>query len=155
MGFLSGTKNESVVFGQRERIGGEFVQCRIFQPEWRLNVAAHLLLAENVGDVIGAESACGMSFGEGGGDGFRAVFADEGEQFPDLARQGAIRVGQPTQILFRRGSEQRHEALLCGGTFRRGHLGKQFFLKTLGAESLSALPGAGVSDDLVMLISRW
>ena len=72
-------KNESVVFGQRERIGGELVEGRIAQAEGRLCFPAHLLLAENVGDVIGAEGAGRMRFGKRRGDGFGAILPDERE----------------------------------------------------------------------------
>jgi hypothetical protein len=87
MGFLSGTKNESVVFGQRKRIGGELVQRRVLEEERRLYFAALLLLAKNVADVIGSESACCVGFRDGGGDRFRPIFAGEPEQFADLAGQ--------------------------------------------------------------------
>ena len=63
-------KNESVVFGQRQRIGGEFVQFRVFEAKRRLHGSRRLLLAEDVGDVIGAEGAAGMGFRESRGDGF-------------------------------------------------------------------------------------
>jgi hypothetical protein len=45
MGFLSRTKNESVIFSQGERIGGEFVEGRITQAKRWLRFAAQLLLA--------------------------------------------------------------------------------------------------------------
>jgi len=64
---------------QRERIGGEFVQLGIFEAKRRLNLPVHALLANDVGDVIGAESACGMSFRECFGDGLGSVLADQGE----------------------------------------------------------------------------
>jgi len=85
MGLLSGTKNESVVLGQRERIGDEFVQRRVSEADGRLHFAALLPLAKNVADVIGSESACGVGFRDGRGDRFRPIFTSEPEQFADLA----------------------------------------------------------------------
>ena len=72
----SGTQNESVVLGQRKRIGGELVQCRIAQLQRRLDLAPLLLLTEDVGDVIGAESACRVCFRDRRGNSFRTIFAD-------------------------------------------------------------------------------
>ena len=72
------------------------------KPQRRLHLAPLLLLAENVGDVIGAEGACGVRFGERGGYRFRAIFTNQSEQFAHLARQGAVRIGEPSQIFFRR-----------------------------------------------------
>ena len=69
-------------------------RARIAQAQRRLNVAAGLLLAENVGDVVGAEGAGGMSLRQRGGHSVRAVLANQCEQFADLPRQGAIGVGQ-------------------------------------------------------------
>jgi hypothetical protein len=63
-GTLSGTKNESVVLGERKRIGGEFIQGRIAQMQRRLHIAPLLLLTEDVADVIGVEGARGMSPGD-------------------------------------------------------------------------------------------
>jgi hypothetical protein len=48
-------KNESVILSERKRIGSEFVERRIFEPQRRLHLAALLLLAKDVGDVVGAE----------------------------------------------------------------------------------------------------
>ena len=69
--------------------------ARISEPQRRLHIAPLLLLAEDVGDVIGAEGACGMRFGQRSGDGFRAIFTDQREQFADLPRQRAVGIGQP------------------------------------------------------------
>src|SRR5438552_16595977 len=44
--FLSGFKNESVVFQQRDGIGGQFVEQRIAQPERWLGTARRTLLAQ-------------------------------------------------------------------------------------------------------------
>jgi len=84
MGFLSGSKNESVVFGQRERVGGELVQRRVFEEERRLYLAALLLLTENVADIIGSESTCCMGFRDGRGDRFRPIFTNKHEDLADL-----------------------------------------------------------------------
>jgi hypothetical protein len=78
-GLLSGTKNESVVFGQRQRVGGQLVQRGIAQLERRLHIAPLLLLAEDVGDLIGSKGARGVCFGDRGSHGLRAILANEDE----------------------------------------------------------------------------
>ena len=70
-------QDKSVVFGERKRIGGELVQCRISETQWRLHITPLLLLAEDVGDVIGAKSSCGVRLGESGGYGFGSVFPNQ------------------------------------------------------------------------------
>src|SRR5580700_12076482 len=50
------------------------------------------------------------------------------------------------------GTEHGDEALLRRRTVGGGHLRVEFSLKTLRSEGLSALPGAGITDDLMMLI---
>src|ERR1019366_6266329 len=47
---------------------------------------------QNVGDVIGAESAGGGGLLDGAGHGVQTILANELKQFRDLARQGAIAV---------------------------------------------------------------
>ena len=76
------------------------VQSRIFQAQRWLNIPAGLLLTKNVGNVVGAESAGGMSFRECSGDRVGAVFANESEQFTHLTRQGSIRGRQTAEIFF-------------------------------------------------------
>jgi hypothetical protein len=70
-------QNESVVSGQRERVGGQFIERRIFQPQRRLNVSAGLLLMQNVGNVVGAERAGRVSFSQSCGNGVWTIFADK------------------------------------------------------------------------------
>ena len=77
-------KNESVVVGQRNRIGGQVIQLGLFEAERRLNLATGLLLAQNVGDVIGTEGAGSMSFLYGGGDCLGSVVANQFEQLTNL-----------------------------------------------------------------------
>ena len=152
MGVLSGTKNESVVFGQRERIGGEFVQRRVFETQRRLHLAPLLLLAENVGDVVGAERACGMRLGKRGRYGFRSVFTNQERAVrgPAATASGRYRRDVADKILRRdRAADQ---ALLFAERCAAAHLREEFLLKTLRAESLSALPAAGITDDLLMLV---
>lgn len=93
-------KNESVVVGQRNRIGDEVIQLGLFEAERRLNLATGLLLAQNVGDVIGAERPGGMRFAERGGNGFGSVFPNQIHQFANLTHQGPVRVGKSAQIFF-------------------------------------------------------
>ena len=128
------------------------VQSRIFQAQRWLNIPARLLLTKNVGNVVGAESAGGMSLRKRSGNSIWAVFANESEQFTHLTRQGSIRGRQTAEIFFRCRSEQRHQAMLSRGAFGGSLQSKQLFLKALGAESLSAPPTARVSDDFVVLV---
>ena len=70
-------QNEGVVSQQRQRVGGEFVQPRIAKAKRRLFAAWALLLPQNVGDVIGTESAGGGGLLDGAGHGVRTVLANE------------------------------------------------------------------------------
>ena len=114
MSFLSGFENEGIVSSQRERIGGEFVQLRLAEANRRLHLPPRLLLAQNVGDVIGAESAGGVGFLDRAGDRFGAVVADEFEQLAHLPGQRAVGSGELSQIRLGDRSEQEHEPLLRG-----------------------------------------
>ena len=87
-------KDKGVVLSQRKRVGGEFVQRGIFQPERRLDFTAPLLLAEDIGNVVSAESPRRMRFGNRGRYRFRAVFTDQREQ---LAVAGAHRPPPPPE----------------------------------------------------------
>jgi len=107
MGILFGGKNESIVSQQREGVGNEIVQPRVTQPDGRLLTARTLLLAQDVGYVVGAEGASGGGFLDRAGDGFGPVLPDQFEQFGDLARQRAIGIREIAQVGFdeRRGTE--------------------------------------------------
>src|SRR3984893_13612898 len=65
IGFLSRVKNESVIFQQRQRICSQVVQPWVAQAEGRLCLPGGLLLAQDVGDVLGAEGAGRGSFRDG------------------------------------------------------------------------------------------
>ena len=80
-------KNEGVVFGQRERVGDKFVQRLIFETKRRLNVAALLLLMEDIADVIGSESPRGVGLRDRRPDRFRPIFTNKHEDLPDLPRE--------------------------------------------------------------------
>jgi hypothetical protein len=70
-------QNESVISGQRERVGGQFIQRRIFQAQRRLNVSAGLLLMQDVGDIVCPERAGRVSFRQSCGNGVWTIFADK------------------------------------------------------------------------------
>ena len=72
-------QDESVVIGQRQRIGGQFVQLWVLEAERRLDVTLDLLLAKDISDVIGAESAGGMGFAQSGGYGFWPILPNQRE----------------------------------------------------------------------------
>jgi hypothetical protein len=67
IGFLSGFEDEGVIFEQRDGVSNQVIQSRIAQPQGRLRASWGLLLAQNVGDVIGAERSCGCRFFNGAG----------------------------------------------------------------------------------------
>ena len=96
------------------------IEFRVFELEGRLGVTRRLLLTEEVGHIIGPEGSGGVSFLEGGGDGLGAVIAEQVQQFGDLASEGAVGVGQPSQVGFHRLGrtdtfEQGDQALLAAG----------------------------------------
>ena len=66
-------QNESVVLQQRQRIGRQLIEARIPQPHRRLFAARALLLAKDVGNILGAEGVCLVRLGHRTGDGIRAV----------------------------------------------------------------------------------
>lgn len=146
------TKNESVVLGERKRIGNQIVQSWILQPERRLDIPALLLLAKNVSDVVGAEGLRGVGLGECAGNGVWTIISNERKQLADLPAERSIGVGKPCEIDLGSRPEQGNQAMLRSRTFRRGHLREEFFLEALGSESLPALPGTSVARDFLMLI---
>src|ERR1017187_3760304 len=73
IGFLSGFKNEGVVFQQRDGIGDEFVEERVAQPKRWLWSARRSLLAQDVRDIVGAESAGGSGLFDSDGHVLRFV----------------------------------------------------------------------------------
>lgn len=78
-------QDKSVVVGQRQRIGGQFVELRVLETERGLQVTRPLLLMQDIGDVVGAESAGGMSFAQSVDDGVWSILANQRQQFADLA----------------------------------------------------------------------
>ena|ERR1700692_1138220 len=83
-----------------------------------LHVASHSLLAEKVGNVVGAEGAGSMSLAHRGRHGLGAIFTNEEEQFADLPGQRAVGIGQATQVRFRGGTEPADQTLLSGRALR-------------------------------------
>ena len=59
-----------------------------------------LVLVQEMGHVIGAESAGGESFLEGLSDLLGAISTEQIEEFLELAEERTVRVGQPAQISF-------------------------------------------------------
>src|SRR5271165_1109555 len=87
IGFLSGFKNEGVVFQQRDRVCNKLVEQRIAKPERWLWSARRSLLAQDIGDIVGAERPCGCGFFDSDGHILGAVLPYEFEQFGDLTAQ--------------------------------------------------------------------
>src|SRR5580658_5001448 len=98
IGFLSGVKNEGVIVQQGDGIGSKFVQQRIAQPERRLRTTRRPLLTQDIGHVIGTESARRGSFFYSAGHIFRAVLPDQFRQFGDLAPERTIAVSHVAEI---------------------------------------------------------
>ena len=117
MRFLSRAKNEGVVVDERERIRGESVQLRVFQAQGRLNIAADLLLAENVGDVIGSERSRGIGFLDRGRNGFGSVIAYEFEKFADVACQGPVGLGEFAKVILCCRAERCAAAICANNSF--------------------------------------
>ena len=118
-------EDEGVIFEQRQRIGGEFVEQRITQNQRRLRTAWTLLLPKNVGDIVSAESVSRGCFFNRVGNGFGSVLTDEFEQFSQLTRECAVGVGDIAQIRFHHGLgtetiEKQEQALLRAGPAGRG-----------------------------------
>jgi hypothetical protein len=110
-------QNESVIFQQRQRISRQFIQSCIPQPHRRLFAARALLLAKDVGNILGAKGVRLVRLGDRAGDCIRAVLAHQLEQFGNLAGQNAVRVGHPAEIAFdqvrrTQAAEIVHQALL-------------------------------------------
>src|SRR5438876_9432794 len=103
MAFLSGVKNEGVVFEQRQGVGGQVVQQRIAQTKRWLWPARTLLLPEDVGDVIGAERPSCGSFLNGSGYRLRHILSDQFQQSGKLSRPGTIAIGDAPQLSFQDG----------------------------------------------------
>ena len=122
--------------------------------EGRLCLSRRLLLAKNIGHVIGAESAARGSFFDGIGHRFRSVLADQFQQFGELPREGAIGIGHVAQIGFQHGLgtnafENREKALLRPRAFGGGTQLGEFGFESIGAQGLAAAPAARVGDDFV------
>ena len=67
---------------QRQRVGGQIVQAWVAQAEGRLCLSRRLLLAKNVGHIVGAERAGRGSLLDGIGHWFRSVLADQFQANP-------------------------------------------------------------------------
>ena len=103
--------------------------------------------------VLGAEGPSGESFPQGRGDLLGTVRPEQIEQFAELAEQRTIRISQTAQIrfhcfLWQQPAKQSQQALLRLRTMGGRAFGEQLFFEALGAEGLTAAPGARIADDL-------
>ena len=94
------------------------IEFRVAQLQGGLRLAGRGDLVQEIGHVIGAKSAGGESFFEGGCDLLGAISTKQSKQFLKLAEEGAVRVGQPAQVSFDRfrradALEQFQQSLLC------------------------------------------
>ena len=69
-------QDKSVVIGQGQRIGGQFVQLWVVKAERRLDGPLPLLLVQEIANVVGAESARGMGLLHRCGHCFRPIFSN-------------------------------------------------------------------------------
>ena len=76
------------------------IEFRIAQLQGRLRLTRGLHLVQEMGHVIGAESAARQSFLEGLGNLLGAISVEQSEQFLKLAEERTVGVGQPAQIIF-------------------------------------------------------
>jgi hypothetical protein len=135
-------KNESIVGQQRQRIGRQFIQPRIAETKRRLRPARCLLLTEDVGDVVGAEGASSIGFGDGAGNCIRSILPDQFQQFVQLARKHTVAIGHATQIALgyvgdAEAVEKIEEASLSLGAAGRWTFFGQFPLEALGTKGLA------------------
>jgi len=117
-------------------------------------VSRGLLLAQDVGEVVGAEGARRGSLLDGSGYGFRSVLADQFQDLAQLPRQGPVGIRHVAQIGFEHGLgtqvfQGREETLLGSRPLGRGTQVGQFRFEAAGAESLPATPAARIGDDFV------
>ena len=82
------------------------------------------MLTKEVGDVVGAECAGGVSFAESPRYRIRSIFPNQCEEFADLSSQRTIRIGQTPEIGFAGGTEQGNQALLSHRALCRRELGE-------------------------------
>jgi hypothetical protein len=100
MVFLSRVKNESVIGQQRKGIGNQIPQLRISQRYRWLGPPRRLLLANDIGNVVGTQCTCRRCFFNRTRHDVGPVLANEFEQLGDLTGQGAVHVSQVAQISF-------------------------------------------------------
>jgi hypothetical protein len=129
------------------------IEFRIAELQGRLRLARRFHLTQEVGHVIGAKGPRGESFPQGHGNLLGAVSSEQIEQFTELAKERTIGIGQTAQIRFHRfwgqqAAQQSQQALWRLGTVGGRALEEPLFFKALGAESLTARPGARLADDL-------
>src|SRR5665213_1270103 len=98
--FLSGFENEGVVSQQREGIGDECIEQRIAQTQRWLRAARRSLLAQDICDIVRAESAGGCGFFDGNGNVLRAILPNQFEQFGDLTAQRPVGIGHVAKVSF-------------------------------------------------------
>jgi len=99
-GFLSVFQDEGIVVEQGQRIGGELIKFRVAQLQGGLGLTRRGDLVQEMGHVIGAESAGGKGFLQGRGHLLGAIRAQQGEQFLQLTEERTVGVGQPAQESF-------------------------------------------------------
>jgi hypothetical protein len=119
-----------------------------------LRLPRGLLLAQDVGNVIGAECVDSGSFRDRIGHRFGSVLTDEFQQFGQLPRECAIGIGDVAQVSFQHGLgtkaiQNRKETLLRPRPFGCGTEVGQLGFESIGSQSLAPAPTTGIGDDFV------
>src|ERR1035437_8826400 len=105
IGSLLRMQDESVVVGQRQRIGGQFVQLRVLQAKPWLHLALPLLVAKDGAGVVGAQGAGGMGLLQGEGGVSRPIPPTQLEWSPDWARRRGVGIAKALRVEFESGAE--------------------------------------------------
>ena len=113
------------------------VQPGILEANGRLHISGRSLLAQDVGDVIGAEGACSGGLIDGLRDRLRTVVTDQIVEFGDLTGQRPAGASQFAEIHGSTFTELGGQALLGAGELSCRTLCEQLLFETIGAEALA------------------
>jgi len=135
------------------------VQFRVAKLQRRLRITRRELLPQKIGDVVGSEGTGSQRLLEGSRHRRGTIQPNQLEKFGDLAGEGAMGVGQASQVGFDGflravSGEQGDQALLGLRTLGGSPVGQQLFLEALGTEGLTTLPAARVTDDFLRTVIK-
>jgi len=130
------------------------VQFRVAKLQWGLRITRRELLPQEIGHIVGSEGTSGQRLLQGSRHRRGTILPNQLEKFGDLAGEGAIGVGQASQVGFDGflravTGEQRDQASLGLGALGGSAVGQQLFLEALGTKSLTTPPAARVADNFL------